>query len=218
MSPSSPYSERLPDTIRIDPALAMAWLHGSGWQDGQDLALFAYGSLMWNPGFPFKRQQILHLGGYHRRFCVWSRRYRGTESQPGLVLGLDRGGSCHGIRFDIDARNVPAIIQYLWDREMAADDIYHPKMILAGPDHPPMLAFIVNHDSRNYAAFKDPDQIARIINQGTGSSGPNIDYLIQTVNALDALALHDHVLHDLLRRCRMMLADHDRTAHHSPGA
>src|SRR5690349_17047992 len=66
-----------------------------------DIWLFGYGSLMWNPGFPYRAAEPALLKGYHRRFCVYSHRYRGTPEQPGLVLGLDRGGSCRGIAFRI---------------------------------------------------------------------------------------------------------------------
>ena len=39
-------------------------------------------------------------------------------SGPGLVLGLDRGGTCKGIAYRVPAIDVPAALGYLWDREM----------------------------------------------------------------------------------------------------
>ena len=57
-----------------------------------DVWFFAYGSLMWDPGFAFVEARSALLRGYHRRFCVDSTVYRGTEERPGLVLGLDAGG------------------------------------------------------------------------------------------------------------------------------
>ena len=61
--------------------------------DGRDLWVFAYGSLIWDPGFEFAEARPALLRGYHRAFCLYSKRYRGTPERPGLVLGLDRGGA-----------------------------------------------------------------------------------------------------------------------------
>ena len=58
-----------------------------------DIWFFAYGSLMWDPGFDFVETRSALLRGYHRKFCVDSTVYRGTPERPGLVLGLDRGGA-----------------------------------------------------------------------------------------------------------------------------
>ena len=60
------------------------------------LYVFGYGSLIWKPGFAHRAVHPALLRGFHRRFCIWSRRYRGTPDCPGLVLGLDRGGACRG--------------------------------------------------------------------------------------------------------------------------
>src|SRR5690348_3588116 len=67
----------------------------------RDLWLFAYGSLMWDPGFAYAEAQPAVLRGYHRSFCVYSHRHRGTPDRPGVVLGLDRGGACKGIAYRI---------------------------------------------------------------------------------------------------------------------
>ena len=58
------------------------------------LSIFAYGSLIWNTDFPVAERAMARAYGYHRSFCVYSFHYRGTRERPGLVLGLDRGGSC----------------------------------------------------------------------------------------------------------------------------
>ena len=72
-----------------------AWhdIVGSALGEG-DVWIFAYGSLMWDPGFAYVEAQPATLHGYHRQFCIYSYAYRGTPERPGLVLGLDRGGSC----------------------------------------------------------------------------------------------------------------------------
>ena len=66
-----------------------------------ELWVFGYGSLMWRPGFPFEAQAPGLLNGAHRALCVYSVLHRGTREQPGLVLGLDRGGACRGVAFRV---------------------------------------------------------------------------------------------------------------------
>ncbi|NBQ94655.1 MAG: hypothetical protein EBU15_04595 [Betaproteobacteria bacterium] len=72
----------------------MAWLDKVRW-------VFAYGSLIWNPEIPVRRGLLARVDGYHRRFCISSTRFRGTPEQPGVVLGLDRGGSCRGMAWEL---------------------------------------------------------------------------------------------------------------------
>jgi cation transport protein ChaC len=71
-----------------------------------DVWIFAYGSLIWNPIFKFVEQRVGTIYGWHRRFCLWVPQGRGTPDNPGLVLGLDRGGSCCGIAYRIAAADV----------------------------------------------------------------------------------------------------------------
>src|SRR4051794_26043268 len=83
----------------------------------EDMWVFGYGSLMWRPGFPFVERRHAHLYGYHRALCVLSHVHRGTPEKPGLVLGLDRGGRCHGIAFRVAASEAAATVAYLRERE-----------------------------------------------------------------------------------------------------
>ena len=71
--------------------------------DADDLWIFAYGSLMWRPDFAYDERAGARVYGYHRALCIYSHHHRGTAERPGLVLGLDRGGSCVGLCFRIAA-------------------------------------------------------------------------------------------------------------------
>ena len=60
----------------------------------QSIWVFGYGSLIWNPMLEYVEKRPARIRGYHRGFYCWSRINRGSPETPGLVLALDRGGSC----------------------------------------------------------------------------------------------------------------------------
>jgi len=167
---------------------------------GEDFWVFGYGSLMWHPGFPHLEVRPGRLHGYHRHFCVYSHVYRGTRNRPGLVLGLDRGGSCAGLAYRVPAAEAVETMDYLYEREMITA-VYLPKWVRIGTGEGPVRAatFIVDTDHEQYAGRLPPERIVELILQGTGSSGPCLDYLENTVRHLRALGLRDQPLERLRR-------------------
>lgn len=176
-----------------------------------DLWVFAYGSLMWRPGFDFVEVRSALLRGYHREFCVYSHRHRGTPERPGLVLGLDRGGCCRGVAFRVAAENVAAVIAYLAEREMVTNT-YAPRMLPAETDggRVSAYAFVVRRDHPQYAGKLAIGQAAALIMQGQGISGLNRDYLINTVRQLETLGFADKPLHALLAEVMRLTGEIER--------
>ncbi len=168
-----------------------------------DLWVYTYGSLMWDPPFPFAEAAPALLRGYHRTFCIYSNRYRGTPGAPGLVLGLDRGGACKGTVYRIEKREVPAALEALWLREMRRR-VYVPRLlpVWTGIQRRTALAFIANRSHEGYAGRLELDAAAKIIASCCGERGPNVDYLVNTLRHLDSLGVHDHHLHRLLHAVR----------------
>lgn len=172
-----------------------------------DLWIFAYGSLMWDPGFAHVEAQPALLRGYHRRFCVYSHRYRGTPERPGLVLGLDRGGACKGIAYRVPQADVAPALHYLWEREMTNRTYHLREVQLALPGgRATGHAFVVDRAQRSYTGRLSPDETARLILQGIGARGPCRQYLDNTIAELRKLGCIDGPLHRLAERVRELAA------------
>jgi len=168
----------------------------------RDFWVFAYGSLMWEPGFPHLAVRPALLRGWHRRFCVYSLTYRGTPEQPGLVLGLDRGGACRGLAFQVPRAETAPVLEYLWEREMTG--IYEMRTVPVELPSEKVLAcaFTVRRPHPEYAGRLALDEAAHHILHGEGTRGRCRDYLENTVRHLEALDLADRTLHLLARRVR----------------
>ncbi len=171
-----------------------------------DYWVFAYGSLIWDPGFPYVEQQRAVVHGYHRRFCLYSHRYRGTPDQPGLVLGLDRGGSCHGVAYAIAPERVAEVRDYLWAREMS-NNAYRPVLAparLADGRRVQVQTFVIVPGHPQYAGRLGADLAARLIASSHGERGSNQAYLENTAAHLSTLGIRDAALERLVRAVRSL--------------
>lgn len=157
-----------------------------------DLWVFGYGSLIWNPVVSFNQQIMATIYGYHRRFCMWTTIGRGSPDCPGLVLGLDKGGSTKGMVFRIDKKIAVRELDILWRREMMADS-YKPVWVTAQTDEGPLraLTFAMRRDRPIFAPPMPLDKTARIIHDAVGFVGPCKEYLLNTQEALASVGIYD---------------------------
>jgi len=86
---------------------------------GEDIWLFAYGSLIWKPEVAHAEERIGTAWGWHRSFCLRLTRWRGTKDQPGLMMALDRGGQCKGVAYRLSGSTAQIQLEKLFRREMA---------------------------------------------------------------------------------------------------
>jgi cation transport protein ChaC len=175
--------------------------HASG-----DLWVFAYGSLIWRPGFDFVERSPGRVIGAHRSLCVLSHIHRGTPERPGLVLGLDRGGNCRGIAYRVTESKRAETIAYLREREQGTA-VYRESMrsvwLLDEPERRvEALCYVVDRSHPQYAGRMSLEQQLHHVRQGHGRSGPNLDYVISTVKALETLGFRDANLHLLAERLK----------------
>ncbi len=167
--------------------------------------VFAYGSLMWRPGFAAPETVAARLHGWHRALCIYSEHYRGTPEKPGLILGLLPGGACRGLAHRIPHARYEAVRRYLWSREIDNDGVYEEDIRpihLSDGRTVPALVYLADRRHRQFAGKLSPAKSARLVRQGRGVTGSNLDYLRNTVVHLRTLGLSDRALEDLAHRVR----------------
>ena len=168
-------------------------------EDG-DLWVFGYGSLMWRPGFVFEDMEPALVRGYHRALCVLSHVHRGTPQKPGLVLGLDRGGACRGVVFRVRSEDRPGTLAYLREREQVTSvykEVFLPTRLAKGRIVHAVM-YVVDRRHPQYAGKLGHADLVRLVRQGQGMSGANIDYVRSTHEHLRASGIRDHGLETLV--------------------
>jgi cation transport protein ChaC len=180
----------------------------------EDLWVFAYGSLMWRPGFDHLERAPARLIGLHRALCVYSFVHRGTPERPGLVLGLDRGGACRGIAYRVARARSGETIAYLRAREqvtMVYLEVWRDVLLAGKPERRARaLVYAVDRGHAQYAGRLDLEQQVRHVRQGHGSSGANRDYVLATVSEIEAQGFRDAGLHLLAERLKGTHESHHR--------
>jgi cation transport protein ChaC len=167
-----------------------------------ELWVFGYGSLIWRPGFPYLERQTARLIGAHRALCVYSWVHRGTQTHPGLVLGLDQGGTCRGIAFRVAPQDWDGVVAYLRGREQVTA-VYREKVRpvrLADGSAATALTYLVDRTHAQYAGKLDEETQFSLVAEAQGQSGANRDYVINTAKHLAELGIPDAALDRLARR------------------
>ncbi len=156
--------------------------------------VFAYGSLIWNPGFPVAEQGVARLEGWHRSFCMRSIHHRGSLAAPGLVLALDEapGAVCDGLALRVEPGHETETLAGLRERELISSAYLERRVAVALADGrmTPALAYVVDPRHDQYCRL-DLETQARIIARAVGGRGTNRDYLIATAEHLHALGIGD---------------------------
>jgi cation transport protein ChaC len=185
-----------------------------------DLWVFGYGSLMWNPGFAHVERLPARAFGWHRSLCIYSWVHRGTPETPGLVLGLDRGGSCKGIAYRVSGEHVCATRAYLREREqvtMVYREIMAPVHLVDGSARSvKALTYVADRTQPQYAGRLPLAELERFVRQGIGKSGANPDYVIATVDHMRESGIPDPHLYELAERLRPSGAHVDFKPAHRP--
>ncbi|MFI5012133.1 MAG: gamma-glutamylcyclotransferase [Hyphomicrobiales bacterium] len=184
--------------------------------DNGDFWVFGYGSLMWRPGFPHAERHAARLSGYHRSLCLYSHAYRGTPERPGLVLGLDHGGSCVGVGFRVAAVDRAATLAYLTWRE--GTDVYRETFVtlaLVDGRKVSALAYVVERSHPHYAGRLSSRELLDHARQACGDKGSCRDYVVSTHAHLLSLGVRDAHLAWIAERLGMPGEGDHPHAHHN---
>ncbi len=185
----------------LPPVLATGLVPGETW-------VFAYGSLLWNPGFEPQETVQAGLTGFARSFCMWSIHHRGSEEEPGLVLALDAQATadCEGVAFRIASADHDRVVQDLRERELvssAYEEHLVPLTLRDGRDVQ-ALAYVINRAHVQYCTLEHEHQ-AQVIARAVGGRGPNTEYLYNTAAHLAELGIEDPDLTALADRVRQIV-------------
>jgi cation transport protein ChaC len=190
-----PADWRLPDsTVEASRHTALC-----GRDPTQDLWVYAYGSLMWDPAVHFEEVRRASLPTHQRRFTFRTHIGRGSPDCPGLMLSIEaRAGACEGLTFRIAAHRVDVESAILWRREMLRG-AYAPSLL---PVQTPQgevtaLVFVSNPDHADHVGELPLPETARTIARAKGVMGRNRDYVEQLARQLASLGIVDDYIEQL---------------------
>jgi len=157
--------------------------------------LFAYGSLIYRPGFSAAEVVVAALDGYGRRFWQGSPDHRGTPELPGRVVTLvpAPGERCLGLAYRLPADGAQQILAELDWRERAGFERVEVELEL-GQGRLSALSYLARSDNPHYLGPASLSVVAGEIAVRRGPSGSNLDYLRQLARALRRIGVErDHV-------------------------
>ena len=162
-----------------------------------DFWVFGYGSLMWRPGFGYREAMPAMLRGAHRSLCIYSWVHRGTRERPGLVLGLDRGGSCRGIAYRVAEADREAVMAYLRERELVTDvyrEMWRPIALAETGKSAEAVTYVADRRHEQYAGGLPRQSLLELVRASVGQSGSNADYIVNTVRHMQRIGIRDATL------------------------
>ncbi len=157
--------------------------------------VFAYGSLLWRPGFKCAETVPARLAGWARRFWQGSPDHRGTPQVPGRVVTLVARpsawtvGLAHCIATDQRAETLARLDvreQGGYSRHVVTVECDDGRRLDA-------LTWIAPADNPHFLGPASYPEMASHINSSTGPSGSNREYferLFATLHSIDALDAH----------------------------
>ncbi|KAJ4799127.1 Gamma-glutamylcyclotransferase [Rhynchospora pubera] len=181
-----------------------------------ELWVFAYGSLVWNPGFDFDERIIGCIKDYRRVFDLACFDHRGTPDKPARTCTLEakEGAVCWGAAYCVrgDAERLEEAMQYLRRRECEYDNMAIVDFYKEGETLKPAVTgvqvFVSTPDPVGNKYYLGPaplEEMAMQIATATGPCGNNRDYLFLLEKALSDIGHEDDYITELAKEVRKCL-------------
>lgn len=173
-------------------------------REGEDLWVFGYGSLIWDPAVKVAEFRRARLEGFRRSFCMHLEGGRGSPECPGLMAALDAdpGHACEGVAMRLPAEIADEETRIMWMREMITG-AYIPAFL---PVQTPQgeveaICFLADRANDRFVFLPRPERAQRIAT-AEGRLGTNREYLENLLESLHALGIEDPEMVELLAMVR----------------
>ena len=152
----------------------------------ENIWLFGYGSLIWNPDIPYLASSMARLNGHVRRFWQGSHDHRGTPNKPGRVVTLVpcKQGYCDGIAYLVSQKNANSVFKQLDYREKNGYEKLSINLAFTNNTSQTGITYIAKESNHAFLGAAPMQSIASQIISCSGPSGENRDYLFQLATAL----------------------------------
>ncbi len=168
--------------------------------------LFAYGSLMWRPGFRFVDRVAAAAPGWSRRFWQGSHDHRGTPLAPGRVVTLvdDANAWCAGVAYRMDPEVLEQTFEALDHREKNGYGRATVRLQTASRGTFEAIAYLALPDNPAWLGDAPLTEMAAQIAASRGPSGTNPEYLFGLANALRTCGIADEHVFGLEHAVRQL--------------
>ena len=152
----------------------------------ENIWLFGYGSLIWNPDIPYLASSMARLNGHVRRFWQGSHDHRGTPNKPGRVVTLVpcKKGYCDGIAYLVSQKNANSVFKQLDYREKNGYEKLSINLAFTNNTSQTGITYIAKESNHAFLGAAPMQSIASQIISCSGPSGENKDYLFELATAL----------------------------------
>lgn len=166
----------------------------------EQIWIFAYGSLMWNPEFEVEATENAVAYGWHRAFSLRIERFRATSEAPGLMLALQPGGSCAGLILKLPCATKRQDLRKLLAREIRYAEVCDMVRWITVKTPSGTRRALTFWASPKQSLLTEKvllDTAAGLIAQACGPAGSCAEYLHRTVLDLAERQIFDRYLWQL---------------------
>ena len=157
------------------------------------IPIFAYGSLIWNPGFAVGGRRRATAIGWHRDFSIALDHFRGSPERPGLMLALASGGRCEGLVLEVEGGTEAESMRAILRRELVAHELAANACwieVETDRGREDALTFYADPVDTATTRLTVEEQALRLAH-ASGPAGSGAEYLLRTARGLDAHGIHD---------------------------